>query len=301
MIHVIITSYGEPKATRKAIESFLNQKNVNEEYKIIVADPFPQVEEMIVNEFPSVEYFEDPDKGKSYSLNLLFKELWNNGDIIIMSDGDVFVDEHAVSEILSKFNDGNIGVVTGRPVSLNDRNNKFGYWSHFLLDVGAHEISRKKRYEKKKFLESTGYLFAIRNNIIKGFPTDVAEDTVIPYLFHKKGYRIGYAENARVYVKWPDNMKDWIKQKKRAADSHFKLKKHYPDFPNVKSFFNEIFEGVSFEVLKYPKNVKEIYWTFLLYPVRLYMWLSLFYDNLRKKEYKDGWRENLAVESTRIE
>ena len=54
MIHIIITSYGEPNATKEAIKRLMNQKDVNSEYRITVADPFPEVEELIVNEFPSV-------------------------------------------------------------------------------------------------------------------------------------------------------------------------------------------------------------------------------------------------------
>ena len=307
MIHIIITSYNEPNSTRIAINKFLNQ-NIKENYKIIVADPFPEIEEMILNEFKGnkkVEYFADLDEGKSYCLNILFGKLYseNKKDIIIMTDGDVFTGDNSVNEILKIFKDPEIGCVTGRPVSLNKKDNKYGYWSHFLLDVGAHEISRKKRFLKKEFLECSGYLFAIRNGVIKEIPTNVAEDTIIPYLFWKKGYRIGYAENALVYVKFPDNFKDWMKQKKRVADAHFRLVKHYPDFPRVKSFFNEIIEGVfSSKIWKYPTNIKGVYWTLLLYPVRFYMWVSLFYDNkFKKKSYKDGWREDLAVESTRIE
>ena len=134
-----------------------------------------------------------------------------------MTDGDVFVSDNAVNEILKLFKDSKIGVVTARPVSLNKKDNKYGYWSHFLLDVGAHYISRKKRAAKGEFLECSGYLFAMRNGVIKEIPTDVAEDTIIPYLFWKGGYKVGYAEKALVYVKNPDNIKDWIKQKKRTA------------------------------------------------------------------------------------
>ena len=306
MIHIIITSYNEPNSTRIAINKFLNQ-NIKEDYKIIVADPFPEIEEMVFNEFKNdkrVEYFADPDEGKSYCLNILFNKLYfdNKDDIIIMSDGDVFTGNNSVNEILKIFKDPEIGAVTGRPVSLNKRDNLFGYWSHFLLDVGAHEISRKKRYLKKEFLECSGYLFAMRNGVIKEIPTDVAEDTIIPYLFWKKGYRIGYAESALVYVKFPDNFKDWIKQKKRVANAHKKVK-NYPDFPRVKTFFNEVLEGVfSYKIWKYPRNLREFCWTLLLYPIRLYMWISLFYDaKFKRKSYKDGWRENLAVESTRLE
>ena len=306
MIHIIITSYGEVNSTEKAVRSCLNQK-IKEEFKIIVSDPFTETQWMLEEKFPNdkkIEYIEDENKGKSNALNLLFKKLdsKNTNDIFILTDGDVYVSENSVSEILEKFKDPKVGCVSGRPTSINSRDNIFGYWSHFLVDVGAHKISRKKRYENNEFLETTGYLFAFRKGVIKEIPVDVAEDTIIPYYFYKKGYKIAYAENALVYVKWPTNIHDWIKQKKRAADAHTKLIKYAPDFPKVKSFSGEVLGGLTNlkEIFSYPNNFKEFFWTLELFPARLYIWLSLHKDLLTKKrEYKDGWREDLEVKSTR--
>ncbi|MBL7148396.1 MAG: glycosyltransferase [Nanoarchaeota archaeon] len=294
MISIIITSFHEPNL-KNCVDSFLNQV-IDYAYELVVVSPDKESEELVKSyNKKNIRYFFDPGKGKSYALNLVFKE--SKSDILILTDGDVFVSKSSVNEIVKKFEDPKVGVVSGRPVSLDKRDSMFGYWSHFLLDIGAHEISRKKRYEKGQFLEATGYLFAIRHGVIKEIPVDVAEDTTIPYLFFKKGYKIAYAENAKVFVKWPNNMKDWLKQKKRAADAHTKLTKYYPDFPKVKSFFNEILEGFSFKVLKYPKNIKEIFWTFWLYLIRFYMWLSLFFDlKFRRREYKDAWER---VDSTK--
>ena len=303
MIHIVITSYGEVNALAKAIQSFLDQ-NTKEKFEIIVSDPFPETKWMIEEKFPNVIYEEDMDEGKSSALNYLFNKYGskNTKDIFILTDGDVYVSNNTVNEILKKFENEKIGCVSGRPVSINSKDNVYGYWSHFLNDVGAHKISRKKRYEKNKFIETTGYLFAFRKGIIKKIPLDVAEDTIIPYYFYKKKYKIAYAENAKVYVKWPTNMNDWLKQKKRAADAHTKLTKYAPDFPKVKSLFGETFGGLSNlnDIFSYPKNIKEFIWTLELFPARLYMWLSLHKDLLTKKrEYKDGWREDLEVKSTR--
>ena len=304
MNYIIITSYGEVNATEKAVSSVLSQLPKNT--KLIVSDPFPETKWMFEEKFPNnknLEYFEDPDQGKSKALNLLFQKLWSEdkNSVLILTDGDVYVSENSIAEILKKFEDPEVGCVSGRPVSINSRDDKFGYWSHFLVDVGAHEISRKKRYEQGKFLETTGYLFAFRNSVVKEIPVDVAEDTIIPYYFYKKGYKIAYSESALVNVKWPTNFKDWMKQKKRAADSHSKLTKYAPDFPKVKSFSGEIIGGLNnlHYIFSYPKNFKEFYWTLQIFPARLYMWLSLKKDLLKKKEYKDGWREDLEVKSTR--
>ncbi|MAG45312.1 MAG: hypothetical protein CMH63_00885 [Nanoarchaeota archaeon] len=304
MLNIIITSYGEVNATEKAVRAFLSQ-NLPKDTKIIVSDPFTETKWMLEEKFPNqIEYFEDPGEGKSTALNLLFQKFGskNKDDIFILTDGDVYTSPDSVQAILQKFQNPQVGCVSGRPMSINPRENRFGYWSHFLVDVGAHEISRKKRYKQGKFLETTGYLFAFRNGVIKEIPLDVAEDTIIPYYFYQKGYKIAYAENAKVYVKWPTHFKDWMKQKKRAADAHSKLTLYVKNFPKVKSFSGEILGGVKnlHYIFSYPRTFKEFVWTLELFPARLHMWLSLQKDlKLKKKEYKDGWRGDLEVKSTR--
>lgn len=299
MISIIITAYGEPKATERAVNAFLNQE-IKEDYEIIVADPFKEVQQHITKkfkDFKQVKYFLDPGKGKSYALNLLFKELFKNdkSHTLVLTDGDVFVNNISVEEILKKFKDPKVGCVSGRPTSLNPKNNLFGYWSHLLADAGAHKI-REERDKKNKFLECSGYLFAFRNGLIREIPLDVAEDSIIPYIFWKNDYKIKYAEKALVYVRNPITFKDWLKQRKRTADAHTKLTKYYPNFPKVKSFYNEAKKGF-FWALAYPKNIKEFYWTIVLFFARFYMWISLFKDlKFRKKGYKDGWER---VSSTR--
>ena len=122
---------------------------------------------------------------------------------------------------MALFKDEKIGCVTGRPVSLNKKNSKFGYWSHLLADAGAHKI-RKKLFKKEKFLECSGYLWAFRNHVVKNFPLDVPEDAIVPYYFMKKSYKIGYAPNAIVYVSYPKNLHDFIDQKKEEVKEEAK-------------------------------------------------------------------------------
>jgi len=308
MLNIIIAAYGEPKSTELAINSILKQ-GIKQKFRLIVSDPFPETEELIYNKYnkvKEVEYFEDPGMGKSFALNILFEKLYNEdkNDIIIVTDGDVFLADNSISEILKLFKDPKIGCATGRPLSLNSRKSLFGYWSHFLMDVGAHKISREKRFSRGEFLECSGYFFAFRNGVIKNIPVEVAEDTIVPYYFWKKGYKIGYGEKAGVYVKWPDNLKEWMMQKKRTADSHTKLDKYAPDRPKVKSFFREVLEGTFLhfsDVWSYPKNSREMLYTIILFPTRLFMWISLKYDlSFKKKEYIDGWRAMEVKESTKI-
>jgi cellulose synthase/poly-beta-1,6-N-acetylglucosamine synthase-like glycosyltransferase len=293
MLHIIITSYKEPEATIKAIKAFLQQK-ISTKYKIIVVDPFPGTANIIKEKFPKeygkkIEFFLDPGEGKSYALNLILEKMYskNTNDIIILTDGDVFVSKNSVKAILNAFKDKKAGCVTGKPVSLDPRKKMFGYWSHVVF-AGVDRV-RKKLSEQEKFFECSGYLFAIRNGVLQGFPLETSEDSIIPYLFWKKGYKVKYVPEAEVYVLNSYSWQTWKKQKIRNIKAHENLCKIAPNMPRTKSFWNEIKEGTFF-ALTYPRNIREFFYTLLLFPARLYVYAKAFYDIKRKKRYADGWR-----------
>ncbi|MBI5797501.1 glycosyltransferase [Candidatus Woesearchaeota archaeon] len=284
MISIIITSFKEPETIGKCIESILNQ-DIKEKHEIIVACPDEETKSVALK-YKGIKHFQDPGKGKSFALNLLFKKA--KGEILIFTDGDVYLAENAINNILKKFEDSKVGFVGGRVVSQNNKNTMLGYWSHLLADVGAHR-TRQNRSDKEEFFECSGYLMAMRSGIIKEIPLDVAEDSIIPYYFFKQGHKIVYAGDAKVFVKNPTKFRDWLKQRKRTAKAHTKLNIYEPEFPKMKSFKNEIKEGF-ISIWSYPKTPKEIFWTDLLCLARLYMWLSLIYEEkIRKKYYNDGW------------
>jgi len=65
--------------------------------------------------------------------------------------------------------------------------------------------------------------------------------------------------------------------------------------PRVKSFKTES-KGIM-QVIIYPRNLKEAFWTFELILARLYMWFKVFYDTrIKNKHYGDAWER---VESTK--
>ena len=307
MIHIIITSYNEPKSTEKAINSILEQnldKKIKEKFKIIVCDPFPEVKDFIEKKFKNknIEFFLDPGEGKSTALNMLFNNIYskNKDDLIVLTDGDVFIDKEAINEILNIFKDKKTGVICGHPYPINERNNKYGFWAHFQF-YAISEI--RKKLSKRGFFETSGYLFAIRNSVIKEFPTDSSEDSIIPFLFWKKGYKIAYADKALVYVLNPQNFKDWVQQRKRNIKGHATIKKNVSEKledspPRTKSLFNEIKRGTLLS-FTYPKNIKEMFWMLQFYFARFYAWMIAYYEiKFKKQKYKDGWRE-VEIESTK--
>jgi heptosyltransferase-2 len=292
-ITLLITAFKEP-LIGKAIKSALNQ--THKDFEIIVSAPDNEtlnIAKKYAKKDSRIKIFKDPGKGKSFALNLIFSKI--DTDIIVLTDGDVHISSNTIEEISNLFFDPEIGCATGKPVPIEKKNTKYGYWANFLFDA-AHRL-RKTAFENNDFIECSGYLFAFRKKFIQRIPLDVAEDTVIPYMFWEKGYKIGYAEKSEVYVKNVDNWKDWVKQKTRTSKAHETLHK-YVDIkttPRVKSFKNEA-KGI-FWALRYPKLLKEFFWTINLILARFYMWGLVWLDTkFRKKHYGDAWDR---VESTK--
>lgn len=296
MITIIITSFKEPKTIGKAIESFVKQ-DIPAPYELIISAPDDdtlEVATLYSKSHKQIKLFKDSGKGKTFAINQLLSIV--RGSIIILTDGDVFVSKGSVKNILKEFGDEKVGCVTGQPCSLNPRTNMFGFWSH-LLCYAAHRM-RLKRHNKGRFLECSGYLWAFRNNgVVKQIPRQTAEDTIVPMLFYLEGYNIKYAPSAKAYVKYPNNMKEFLEQKERTAKGHETLSRYVDvsEIPKMKSMKNEILE--SYILFSFPKNFKELFWIFWLFPFRLYIWILSKFNLYIKKDTKvDGWR---AVQSTK--
>ncbi len=294
-ITLLITAFKEPKTIEKAIQNAINQKT-SREYEIIVSAPDSETleaAEKYQKKNKNLRIFKDSGKGKSYALNLIFQKI--NTDILILTDGDVFISDNVVENFSNLFLNPEIGCASGRPIPLEKKDTLFGYWANFLFD-SAHKL-RQTAFEQNKFIECSGYLFAFKKEFIHKIPLDVAEDAIIPYFFWQKGYKIGYSSESKVYVKNADNWKDWIAQKTRTSKAHETLKK-YVDIkttPRVKTFKTEV--GGLVQLFIYPKNFKQFGWAVLLGLSRAYMWAKVFYDTkFKKANYQDAWKR---VESTK--
>jgi len=293
-ITLLITAFKEPNI-KIAIESALKQKT-KYGYEILVSAPDNEtiaIAKAYQDKHKNLKIIKDPGKGKSYALNFIFSNI--DSDILILTDGDVFISDNSVQDIIDLFADPEIGCITGRPVPAENKKTKYGYWANFLFEA-AHNL-RKNAFARNQFIECSGYLFAFRKKIINQIPLDVAEDSVIPYIFWEKGYRIGYAEKAKVYVKNPSNWKDWIKQKIRTSKAHETLDKYVDTqiTKRVKTFGNEA-KGIGL-ILFYPQNLKEFLWTLGLISARFYMWIRVFWDTqIKNKHYGDAWQR---IESTK--
>ena len=295
MISVIITAYKEPKTIGKAIEQVLKNK-ILDRYEIIISAPDDEtldVARVYADKYESanrrIKLIKDAGKGKPAALNMIFKEA--KGEVLVLTDGDVYIDENAIQLLIDKIKD-EVGAVTGRPVPQESRDNKYGYWANFLLD--AADKTRLKKSEKNEFLFLSGYLFAMKNLHLE-IPEDVLDDAFISQMIPKKGYRIAYQPAAQVFIKSPSNFGDWLKQKRRNTGGDIKIKQYLGTIETSRSFSEELSQF--YKVFLYARSIKEFWFSFQLLFARLLVWWLGFWDiKIAKKDFNKVWQR---IESTK--
>jgi len=292
MKSVIITAYREERTIGKAIEQILPQLEKKDE--LIVTAPDRETIEVVQRyKDKRIRFIQDEGKGKPLALNKVLNIV--KGKILIFTDGDVFIEEDAIERICKPFENKKIGAATGRPISMNGKQSMLGYWSNLLTDAGAHKFRLSKR-KKGKFIMVSGYLFAMRKGLVEEIPENtLSDDAAISHIIYNKRYEIVYVPSAKVYVKYPDNFNDWIKQKLRSAGGYSQLKKGVKAKESSRNFLKE---GIHIHwALSYPRTIKEYVWTLILVLARIYLWWIIIWNiKLKKKEFNKIW---LRVESTK--
>ena len=111
---------------------------------------------------------------------------------------------------------------------------------------------------------------------------------------NESGYKTVYQPKAKVFVLYPTNLIDWIRQKKRTASRLYQLKQYY-SISKVASLKDEINSGV--KTMFYINSLKEVIWFMLLLVMRIYIWVRVLFDaRLWRRSFKKTWER---VESTK--
>ena len=293
MISVVITSFREPRTIGRAILAALNQ-NISVPYEIVVIAPDKETREAaraFARRNKRVRVLADPGKGKPTALNLAFRKV--KGNILVLTDGDVYMGKNAISLLVSHFNDIGAGAVTGRVISKNKPNSMLNYGAH----LGAETFHRLRLRESRAGQDvlCSGYLYAVRASLIRDIPMDtLADDAFITHnIWQRKGRTI-YEPRALVYVHYPTTLIDWIKQKKRTAARFYQLNKRF-GVSKVRSLMNEISIGVfSLRMIKKPQHLA---WFIFLIVMRAYIWARVMFDRrLWTRSFKRAWER---VESSK--
>ena len=286
---VIITAFREPKTIGKAIQVIAKQLGNNDEI-LVVAPDNETLEEAKKIKDKRVKLIKDAGKGKPAAMNLAVKHA--KGEILVWTDGDVSISQNSIAELTRPLKDNSVGAVTGRSVSIDSQKDKYAFWGCVLSEV-AHE-RRFKATQTAQRIFCSGYLFAIKKELMPKLPEELlSEDGYISHMVYQKKYKINYAPNAEVYINYPKNFGDWIKQKRRSVGGYNQNYKLLG--VKIRSFSAE--SKNFWQLFKYAKNLKQLSWLFQLFIARIYLWAIIYRDiNIKKKNREELW---VRVDSTK--
>lgn len=182
-------------------------------------------------------------------------------------------------------------------------------------------IREHNNQEKSDFVPMSGYLYAIKLvDRLFPIPPDVrAEDAYISQKLVDMGYGIDYAPEALAYVRFPKNFNDWVRQKTRSLGGNVQLARfngRSDDLSLKVPAKSELLINSSgiplsnrktsrsikqdlamlFFPLTFAKTPKEFAWSLVLYPLRLYLWLKIYFNHVLNRYTTGMWER---IESTK--
>ncbi|MDZ4182912.1 MAG: glycosyltransferase, partial [Candidatus Cloacimonadaceae bacterium] len=152
-------------------------------------------------------------EGKSSAINLFLREAFS--DILIVISGDVVPEENTIELLVSAFRDPAVGATGGRPMPVNDPSTFMGYAVHALWRL---------HHRMAMISPKLGEMIAFRK-LMDSIPADSAVDEAsIEAIVRQHGLRLRYIPDALIRNKGPQNLKDFIKQRRRIQNGHLWLK-----------------------------------------------------------------------------
>ncbi len=148
-------------------------------------------------------------EGKASAVNLYLH--YTKSEIIVLQSADTLPLAHTIEALVSPFANPAVGMVGGHPIPTNRQDTFMGFGIHLLWEL-HHWVS----LERPKM----GELIAFRN-IFKQIPYDTAVDEAsIEPLIIGQGMQLRYAPEAIVRNKGPENVRDFIRQRRRIFAGH---------------------------------------------------------------------------------
>ena len=283
MITIGIPTYNGEKTIVRDINSILPQISEDDEIIIVASgciDNTETIVEEMIRKDKRIKLITEPERrGKSSAINLIIENA--KSEIIIQTDDDVILEMNAIPFLLPYFKDELIGAVSGNPIPIIPKNNLFYSWT-IMSYRKIGEIREKEVKDKTFNVHLSGYLLAFRKKALKEVPfAKGAVDAWMGKIIYGGGYKLTYEPNAKVYVRCPTTIKDFLIQKARVRAGYAYL----PTAPRTmkKEIFYLPAELLRIPIWKWPKFI-------LSGMIYTYSWIKGKYMAKANKSLEEIWK-----------
>lgn len=184
--------------------------------------------------------------GKSTAINIFIKNAKN--ELLIIESGDTIPAKGTIRKLIIPFRDPKVGMTGGRPVPINTSLVFSGYAVNLLWKL-HHKMALKS--------PKLGEMIAFRKVFSAIPPESAVDEASIEALINDNNLLKLYIPDAIIHNKGPEDIKGFIKQRKRIETGHLWLgKKHkYQVVSQKKSILIELMVS---EIIENPQDVFKI-------------------------------------------
>ena len=226
-VSVCITLFNEEKGIMRVLKYLeLNAGLIDQ--VIIVSDSCIDKTDNIVSEWIHKTAFKkrlfiqrNARKGRADAVRLCLKSSEN--DLNVFFAGDINPLGDSLSNLLEYFQNPKVGAVTGHPVLINRKNSLADYLSFLIWS--SHDAIGKTQTENGAFFHLNGEMFALRKTSLTDFDSynGLAEDAMMGSLIRRKGFKVLWAEDVTYQMKYPSDIWEYIKVRKRCCYGRIEL------------------------------------------------------------------------------
>ena len=157
---------------------------------------------------------EEKRKGKYSAINEFLNVC--NEDYLVLISADVIPQKNFLEEICKPLLLNNVGVVASRPKNLKNNSRILDFTNNLQWEL-AHRISLKD----PKYGEAISF-----KKIFTSLESTTVDEEYIAMFVKSNGYIGAYAHRAVVYNKGPNNLKEYLNQRRRIYCGHLWLKRN---------------------------------------------------------------------------
>lgn len=256
-LSILIAAYKEEESILGTLESVAKQGYPGRLQVIVINDGSPDRTAELVRgaqaDYPWLELVDlEKNAGKANALNQGLKEARHS--LVLTVDGDSYLYKDALKNIVERYisDPANTAAVAGCILVRNSRLNwlaKAQEWDYF------HGIACIKRIQSlfQGTLVAQGAFSLYRKSVLEeagGWPECVGEDIVLTWAILKKGYRVGFCEDACAFTNVPTTLGQFIRQRQRWSRGMIEAFKQHPQIlvtPRLSTFF--VYWNVLFPLL----------------------------------------------------
>ncbi len=230
-VSILISAFNEEEVIEQKIKSLFATHYPADKFEVLIGsdasdDNTDAIISNLQKQFPSLRFFPFKQRrGKGNVINDLFN--YSEGEIIILTDANVMLNEETIFELVKFFKDDKVGLVDTRMINTHIHQDGISYQEKSYI---AREVSIKQH---ESILWGTmmgpfGGCFALRRTLYEPVPKNfLVDDFFINMKVLEKGYQCVNSLDAIVYEDISNNLKDEYRRKVRISTGNFQNLRHF--------------------------------------------------------------------------